>query len=77
MTHTITREFADAIIAKGANTPGPADLMTFEDAAVALGCCIRALRYKQAAGGMPPRYHRGRRLYYHRHDIVALANREA
>jgi hypothetical protein len=77
MKHTTTREFGDAILARGANTPGPDDLMNFEDAAIALGCSIRALRYKQAANKMPPRYRRGRRLYYRRRDIVALANQEA
>lgn len=48
------------------------DLLTVEDTALALRCSVRSIRYMQAAGEMPFRVRRGRRLFYKRAEIMKM-----
>lgn len=66
----------DALFAVASRIPARAELVSIREAAQILDCSLRTLRYRQAQGEMPPRYRRGRTLFYRRPDIVKMG-REA
>jgi DNA-binding transcriptional MerR regulator len=47
------------------------DFMTARQAAQAIGCHIRTLKYWKAAGYGPDHFYIGKRLFYRRSDVIA------
>lgn len=47
------------------------DFMTARQAAKAIGCHIRTLKYWKAAGYGPDHFYIGKRLFYRRSDVIA------
>ena len=47
------------------------DFMTARQAAQAIGCHIRTLKYWKASGYGPAHFYIGKRLFYRRSDVIA------
>lgn len=62
----------DMLFAAASRIPARAELVSIREAAQTLGCSLRTLRYRQARDEMPPRYRRGRTLFYKRADIARM-----
>lgn len=62
----------DTLFAAASRIPARAELVSIREAAQMLGCSLRTLRYRQARNEMPPRYRRGRTLFYRRADIARM-----
>lgn len=50
------------------------DFMTAREAAQAVGCHIRTLKYWKASGYGPDHFYIGKRLFYRRSDVIAWLN---
>ncbi len=50
------------------------DFMTAREAAQAIGCHIRTLKYWKASGYGPDHFYIGKRLFYRRSDVIAWLN---
>lgn len=62
----------ETMFAAAARLPARAELVSIREAAQMLDCSVRTLRYRQAREEMPPRFRRGRTLFYRRPDIVKM-----
>jgi excisionase family DNA binding protein len=71
----ISDEDAQAMIEAARLRSQTSDWCTIEEAATLLGVSVRSIRRRQAAGEMPPRVRRSRRLEYRIDDIKNLLNR--
>lgn len=62
----------DTLFAAASRIPARSGLVSIREVAQMLGCSLRTLRYRQARDEMPPRYRRGRTLFYKRSDIMRM-----
>ena len=62
----------DTLFAAASRIPARSELVSIREAAAILGCSLRTLRYRQARDEMPPRYRRGKTLFYRRGDILKM-----